>query len=90
MKFDLGKVVGAIIKGMTVVQAIKDAKGPDKLDAVIQQTPNLLDAIESGIGRDVLNDPKVIEAEGAMISAIKNFHNSVEAAKQSKGTGLPN
>lgn len=90
MKFDLGKVVGAIVKGMMIVQKVKNAAPEAKLDAVITGTPDLIEAVEMGIGKDVLNDPKVIEAEGAMISAIKNFHNAVVAAKHAKGTNLPN
>lgn len=89
MKIDLGKILGIIGTAMQVVNNVKSANGKDKLDAVVASTPALIASLEAGIDKDILNDPKVIEAESSMISAIKSFANAVDAAKHLKGTGLP-
>lgn len=87
MNFDFVKVVTAIGKAMAIVEKIKGATGKDKAAAVAESVPDMVDALEVGINRDVLNDTAVISARDNMVAGIKSFYNAVEAAKRVKGTG---
>ena len=88
MKFDLLKVINAIVQVMAVVEAIKGAGGGKaKADAVIEATPALISAVELGLDKDLLKQDKVQEAERALLTAVINFRKAIDAAKQAKGTG---
>jgi hypothetical protein len=89
MKFDLMKVVSGIMTAVHVVEKIKGAKGPDKLDAVIESTPDIIGDIELNVGKDVLNDPSVVSAERNLISAYISFQNAVRDVQHGKGTMQP-
>ncbi len=89
MSFDFIKVVGAISKAMAIVEKIRSAKGKEKAQAVADALPDMIETVEAGISRDVLNDAAVMSARDNLISAIKSFSNAVDAAKQAKGTGTP-
>lgn len=89
MNIDFLKVISAISKGMAIVDKIKSASGKDKLTAVSDSIPDMVEAVEYGISRDVLNNAAVASARDNMVSAIKAFYNAVEAAKHAKGTGQP-
>lgn len=75
-----------ILQGIHAVESIKDAKGPDKLNAVVQSTTDLLPMVESSIGKDIANDPAVISAEQNFITAYVSLQNAIRDAKQAKGT----
>lgn len=87
MNFDFVKVVAAISKGMAIVDKIKSASGKDKAAAVADSIPEMVEAVEYGISRDILNDAAVSSARDNMVAGIKSFYNAVEAAKRIKGTG---
>lgn len=89
MKLDFVRVVSAIVKGMAIVEKIRGASGKDKAAAITESIPEMVEAVEYGISKDILDNAKVAEAEAAMIAGIKSFYNAVEAAKHAKGTGQP-
>jgi len=86
MKIDILKLAQGIMAVMHVVQNIKNAKGAEKADAVVEGTPDILQAVESNIDKDVLNDAKVIETERALITAYHDFHAAIEAAQSARVT----
>ena len=89
MKLDFIKVLNIVLTGMAMVEGVKNAKGLEKADAVVEATPALVAALETGIGKDILEDAKVIQAERNAISAIVAFQNAIRDVKAAKGTGAP-
>lgn len=89
MKLDLMKVVQGILTAVHVVEKIKEVKGPAKLQAVIDSTPEMIAVIEANLSKDVLNDAQVVTAETNLINAYIAFQRTVDAVKLAKGTGLP-
>lgn len=89
MKIDILKVVNGIMTAMAVVEKIKGASGAAKVDAVIDSTPDVIAAIELGIGKDILADERVVSAERNMIAGIIAFNNAVRDVKAAKGTLQP-
>lgn len=85
MKFNLGNVLSLlpyIQLAMQKAQAIKDAKGADKKKVAIEDfAMTAVAAIEVGAGKDVINDPMVLQATGAVMDALKSFENVVTDAK---------
>lgn len=89
MKLDLMKIVQGILTAVHVVEKIKNAKGSEKLQAVIDSTPEMIQVIEANLSKDVLNDAQVVTAETNLINAYIAFQRTVDAVKLAKGTGLP-
>jgi hypothetical protein len=90
VSFDFLKVAQVIMGVVHVVEKIKGAKsGPEKLQAALDSTPDMIQAVEAGVGKDILNDASVLAAEAAFISAYVSLQNAIRKAKDAKGTGAP-
>lgn len=77
--------VPELIKGtMLVVDKIKDAPGPSKKAAVIDSVPAALALSEFAAGRDVFNDPAVLE----LVSAYIDAEHAAQKAKHALHEGL--
>lgn len=77
------KWIPLIMNAMQVAEKVKNASGKDKLGIVNDSLPSILESIEQGAG-NVINEPAVFEAKNQLIAAIKNFENTVRAAKEIK------
>ena len=102
--FQIGKAVaplvagpvGAIIGAVTsAVDSVEDnlpgLKGPDKKVAAEALARGMVEAVEAGAGKDVLNDAAVVEATSQFIDAYVAFRNAeaqlrvaIETAKASR------
>ncbi len=102
--FGFGKVAASIFLPAIVTQsieAIEEAagglKGPQKKDAVIAMATAAVKGIEGAIDKDVVNDPKVIEATSKFIDSyvaarnaealLREAISAAKAAKVSNGQG---
>lgn len=63
------RVVGLIPAFVAAVDKIKDAKGSEKKKAVIDSIDDFLAMAEAGIGKDVFNDPAILQLRDAVIEA---------------------
>lgn len=63
------RVVGLIPNLVAVVDKIKNAKGADKKQAVIDSIDDFLMMAEAGIGKDILNDAAILQLRDAAIDA---------------------
>lgn len=84
MKFDILKVAQAIMAAMHVVEKIKGASGKQKAQVVIDSIPEMLAVVEAGLGRDVLEDARVVSARDNFIAAYKSLSNAIEDVKGAK------
>lgn len=79
------KWVTAAFKMAAIVEKVRGAKGgKEKLEAVIESTDDMLDAIETGLERDILVNEKVDAAKRNLISAYVSFQNAVRDAKAAR------
>jgi hypothetical protein len=82
--------IGVAINTIEAVAAtIKELKGPAKKEAVLNAITKGIPIAENFLDKDVLNDPKVVEAVGDYIDAYVALQNAIAASKQVKGTGEP-
>lgn len=70
--------IGTVIQS---VEAIKEAKGPDKLAKVELAVANGIEAVEFGLDKDVLKDEQVAVAMRAYIGTYVALQNAIAAAK---------
>lgn len=63
------KVPALISGGVQVVQHIKNAKGSEKKQAVVDSIPQSMELVEFAAGRDILNDPAIQQLVSAAIDA---------------------
>ena len=84
MKIDFIKLVSGIATAMSFVNKLKAAKGMEKADAVVAGTPDLIQALELNLDRDILVEEAVVAAERQMIAGIKNFYNAYETARSAR------
>lgn len=78
------KWIPIIINAMGTVQKVKNASGPDKLAAVLEDLNDRIDDVEGALGKDLLNNPAVNSALIEAISAIKALEKVVAAVKATK------
>lgn len=71
-----------VISGtMAIVQKIRSASGAEKKAAVLEAIPESVTLLELGLGRDVLNDPAIVELISAYIDAEKVAMKARDALK---------
>lgn len=88
MSINWGNVFQAVMAGINVAKKIGAGKtGKEKLQIALDNTNELIDALETGLDKDLLNNAKVAEAQAAAVSAVYEFKKAYDAAKQAKGTG---
>lgn len=63
------KVPGLIGGFVQIIENVKNAKGPEKRAAVIAAVPNSIELVEFAAGRDLLNDPAILQLVGATVDA---------------------
>lgn len=73
--------VGAII---SAGEQIKNAKGPEKKQRVLDAVQLGISATEFALERDVLNDPAVVEALSNYMDAYVRVQNAIALTKQMK------
>ncbi len=84
------KIAGVIVPAVRAIEAIAAAiatlRGQGKQDAAVDLVKGMIEALELGAGRDVLDDAEVEAALRAAIDAIVHLQNVV-ATKQA-GAGV--
>lgn len=66
---------------VSVVEKVAKAKGKDKQDAAVEAIGVGLEAVEVGLGRDLLDNAEVNKALRSAIDAYVHLQNVVAAAK---------
>lgn len=88
MTINVVKVLKAVGVVTDLVEKLRGpGNGPQKFQDYMEAVPEVMEAVEEGIDRDILNDAAVMQAHEQMIAAIFAFKKAVEAAKKLKGTG---
>ena len=60
----------SLIQGaVSIVEHVKNAKGSEKKQAVVDSIPGAIELVEFGVGRDLLNDPAIMQLVSAVIDA---------------------
>lgn len=82
--------IGVAINAIELAAStIKELKGPAKKQAVLDAVTKGLPIVENLIDKDVVNDPKVVEATGNYIDAYVALQNAIKATREAKGPGTP-
>ncbi len=63
------KLPTIISTAVSIVDHVKSAKGPEKKQAVLDAIPTSMELIEFAAGKDLLNDPAIMELVSAAIDA---------------------
>lgn len=58
-----------ISAGVAIVDKIKNAKGAEKKQAVIESIPTSIELIEFAAGKNILNDPAIMALVSAAVDA---------------------
>lgn len=80
------RLVPYIGSAISAVESIREAKGNEKLKAVKSAVQMGVEATESALDKDLLNDDKVQEALSGYISAYVGLQNAIAASKSLKAT----
>jgi hypothetical protein len=73
--------VGAFVNA---AEKIKVAKGSEKKQRVLDAVALGIEATEFAADRDILNDPKVVEATAKYIDAVVALQNAIALSKQAR------
>jgi hypothetical protein len=81
--------IGLAINTIEIVSGlITGLKGEDKKKAVLEAVTKALPVVEGALEKDVVNDPKVVEALKSYIDAYVSLQNAIKATQESKGSQL--
>jgi hypothetical protein len=76
---DRARIGTAVVTGVPATQVLVDeighATGEQKRSAVLKLVQTELLLAEGAAGRDLVNDPTVMQAAGALVDAYVNLHN---------------
>ena len=85
------KIPAMVAGAVQIVNHIKNAKGSEKKQAVIDSIPTSIELVEFAAGRDLLNDPAIavlvsaaIDAEAAALKAREALRMGILAAAPSQ------
>lgn len=76
------KIAGFIPVAINAVEAIKGKSGAEKRQAVLDAITSGVPAVEALVGKDLLEDPKVVEAAGNYIDAYVALQKAIRLSTQ--------